>query len=271
VRLALLSDIHGNPIALNAVLDDLAACGGADGFLILGDLVAIGHDPLAVLERLLQLPNARFIQGNTERYVVTGQRPYPSVEAAVRDTRLIGRLVEVAHSFAWTQGVITGGSWLEWLAALPLEQSFTLADGTRLLAVHVAPGQDDGLGIHPRLSDDELSDLVAEAGADLVCVGHTHWPVDRTVRGVRVVNAGSVSNPSALDLRASYALVESTPSGYQVEHRRVVYDVETVITAVEQSRHPAGAYIISHFRGERRPWWADGDDGRELIGATTRG
>jgi len=49
-----------------------------------------------------------------------------------------------------------------------------LPDGTRLLAVHVAPGQDDGSGIHPALSDDELNALVAKASADLVCVGRTH-------------------------------------------------------------------------------------------------
>jgi diadenosine tetraphosphatase ApaH/serine/threonine PP2A family protein phosphatase len=123
----------------------------------------------------------------------------------------------------------------------------------------------------PQLSDDELSALVPQAAADLARVGHTHWPLDRTVSGVRVVNAGSVSKPSALDLRASYALIDSTASGYQVEHRRVPYDVEAVIRADEQSRHPAAAFIISHFRGERRPWWADGANGREFIGGTRGG
>jgi Calcineurin-like phosphoesterase superfamily domain len=102
---------------------------------------------------------------------------------------------------------------------------------------------------------------IAEASADLVCVGHTHWPIDRTVAGVRVINTGSVSNPVALDLRASYALIDATEAGYRVEHRRVAYDVEAVIQAVERSRHPSGGFIISHFRGERRPWWANGRNG----------
>jgi len=255
VRLALLSDIRGDPIALDAVLEDITAHGGADECLVLGDLVAIGHDPLGVLERLARLPVAHFVQGNTDRYVVTGQRPYPSVGEAIRDTRLVPRLVEVAHSFAWTQGVVTAGGWLEWLGALPLEDHFTLADGTRVRAVHVAPGQDEGMGVHPRLSDDELSDVLGGANADLVCVGHTHWPVDRIVRGVRVVNPGSVSNPLASDLRASYAVIDSTHTGYQVEHRRVPYDLDAVIAAIRHSHHPAGEFIISHFRGERQPWW----------------
>jgi predicted phosphodiesterase len=73
MRLALLSDLHGNPIALEAVLADVERCGGADAYLVLGDIVAIGHDPVAVLERLVALPGVRFIQGNTDRYVVTGR------------------------------------------------------------------------------------------------------------------------------------------------------------------------------------------------------
>ena len=78
MRLALLSDLHGNPIALDAVLADIEAKGSVDGYLVLGDLVAVGHDPGCVLERLVRLPGARFVQGNTDRYVVTGQRPYPT-------------------------------------------------------------------------------------------------------------------------------------------------------------------------------------------------
>ena len=81
--------MHGNPIALDAVLADLAAQGGADGYLVLGDLVAIGHDPVGVLERLVALPGVRFVQGNTDRYVVTGQWPYPSLADAAARTELI--------------------------------------------------------------------------------------------------------------------------------------------------------------------------------------
>jgi predicted phosphodiesterase len=89
VRLALLSDLHGNPIALDAVLADIEANGGVDGYLVLGDLVAIGHDPAGVLERLFKLRGARFVQGNTDRYVVSGQRPYPTFADVAADTTLI--------------------------------------------------------------------------------------------------------------------------------------------------------------------------------------
>jgi putative phosphoesterase len=100
-----------------------------------------------------------------------------------------------------------------------------LPDGRRLLAVHVAPGRDDGSGLDPVVSDEELGAQVASADADVVCVGHTHWPIDRTVGGVRVINPGSVSNPLAMDLRASYAMLDCSPTSLAVEHYRVAYDL----------------------------------------------
>jgi hypothetical protein len=71
-----------------------------------------------------------------------------------------------------------------------------------------------------------------------------------------VINTGSVSNPAPPDLRASYVVVDASPSGYTVRHMRVEYDYEEVISAVKRSRHPSGEYIISHFRGHRPPWWS---------------
>src|SRR5687767_12043569 len=106
MKLALLSDIHGNSVALDAVLADIKAQGGVDAHWILGDLVAIGHDPVGVLERLTQLPNARFVRGNTDRYVFAGDRPFPSLTEAEADPKLLSVLVEVAGTMAWTQGAL---------------------------------------------------------------------------------------------------------------------------------------------------------------------
>jgi predicted phosphodiesterase len=127
-----------------------------------------------------------------------------------------------------------------------------------MLGAHAAPGADDGTGIHPGMSADELRSLVADCGADLVCVGHTHWPLDRQVGDVHIVNLGSVSNPWASDWRASYVLLDADAAGYRLRHRRVHYDRQAAIEAVERSRHPAGEYIVSHYRGQRRPPWDQG-------------
>jgi hypothetical protein len=149
MRIALLADIHGNTIALEAVIADIQLFGGAYQFWILGDMAAIGYDPIGVLERLAQLPNACFISGNTEHYLLTGELPHPTPEDVLSEPHLAPALKEVAQSFAWTQGMLTAAGWLPWLAALPLERQTTLPDGTRLLAVHVSPGVVDGEGRFP--------------------------------------------------------------------------------------------------------------------------
>ena len=250
MRLALLSDVHGNPIALEAVLRDVARAGGVDAYWLLGDLVAIGHEPVVVLERLAALPEVRFVRGNTDRYVVTADRPPPTVDDAIADPLLIPRLVRVASSFAWTQGYVTGAGWLDFLASLPLEVRETLPDGTRLLAVHASPGRDDGTGLAEEMDDTALGRRLGRPEADLVVVGHTHRAFDRRVGGVRVVNLGSVSNPVRPDLRASYALLEAHASGCEFELRRVEYDHEAVVEAAQAVQHPAAEFIAAHQRGE---------------------
>jgi predicted phosphodiesterase len=76
VKIAILADIHGNSIALDNVLQDIASQGGVDEYWLLGDYAAIGYDPLGVLQRINALRNARFIHGNTDRYLLAGELPW---------------------------------------------------------------------------------------------------------------------------------------------------------------------------------------------------
>jgi predicted phosphodiesterase len=254
MRVALLSDIHGNSIALDAVLADIARRGGADHYWLLGDLVAMGPDPIGVLERITALPGARFVRGNTDRYVITGERPPPSLDDAATDPSLIPVVAEVAGSFAWTAGCVNGAGWSPWLADLPEEARMTLPDGTRLLGVHASPGRDDGPGLNPRDTDAELAARLAGCEADVVFGGHTHIPIDRTVGSTRAVNLGSVSNPVAPDLRASYVVIEATADGHTIEPVRVEYDHDAVVASLETLKHPGRPWLIAHQRGEIRKY-----------------
>jgi predicted phosphodiesterase len=139
---------------------------------------------------------------------------------------------------------------------LPFEQRLVLPDGTRLLGVHASPGSDER-GVYPGLNEAELTSRFANCAADLVCVGHTHWPMDLRIDEVRVVNLGSVSNPLPPDLRASYVLLESDDTGYRLQHRWVDYDHQAVIAAAEQVRHPVAGYIARYMLGQRRAGWMD--------------
>jgi predicted phosphodiesterase len=253
MRIGIMSDIHGNPIALDAVLEDVEQCGGVDEYWVLGDIVALGHAPVEVLDRLSALPKVRYVRGNTDRYICTGDRPPPSLKEAQADPSLLPVLVEVAGTFAWTQGAVTNAGWLEWLSRLPVELRTVLPDGTTVLGSHASPGHDDGAGFHPGLSEPDLAYLLGDCDADLVCVGHTHQPMDVMVRETRVVNVGSVSNPTPPDLRANYVIVEADTTGYHIENRRVEYKRQDVISAVERLRHPGTEFIVKHMRGLVKP------------------
>ena len=134
---------------------------------------------------------------------------------------------------------------------LPLEVRLTLPDGTRLLGVHASPGRDDGPGIQPGHSDDQLEQRLAGCEADLVIVGHTHVPLDRQVGGIHVINLGSISNPVTPGLQATYAFLDADEQGYRIQLRRVDYDREAVIKAIEHSHHPTPSFLIGFMRGER--------------------
>ena len=108
MRIALLADIHGNSIALDAVLADIQARGVVNGYWILGDLCAVGFDPAGVVERLQALPNTLFIRGNADRYVTSGNLPPPSFEQVRANPDLIPVLAEVIGHFSYVAGCLTG-------------------------------------------------------------------------------------------------------------------------------------------------------------------
>ncbi len=256
MRLALLSDIHGNSLALDAVLNDIQAHGPIDRYVLVGDYLAIGPDPAGVMACLLGLPNAVFVRGNTDHDLIhlwsddLAQANPPQLPHA------LGYFIDVM----WTRGAVNQPDWLDWLAALPIEQRLTLHDGTRLLAVHASPCQNDGAGIHPRRSPQQLRESLSGCQADLVVVGHSHIVMNIHVDGMHVVNLGNVSLPMVAapeynELRASYVLLESNAHGYHLEHRCVDYDHETVIALAKERRHPSAERIARYLRGQNLPWW----------------
>jgi predicted phosphodiesterase len=245
----MISDVHGNRIALEAVVAD-GRSAGVDTWWVLGDLVAIGPDPVSTLHLLRELPGVKFVRGNTDRYVVSGDRPFPHAADVGRDPSLLPLFEAVESSFAWTRDQM-GEQNLEWLAALPASQRLVLDDGTILLGIHASVRSDDGAGITPDVPDADLAALLAGADAHVICGGHTHRATDRRVGEHRAVNLGSVSNPITSDLRASYVVIDHDRDGHHLQHRRIAYDHDAVLARLARSSHPEAHYIASFQRGEQ--------------------
>jgi predicted phosphodiesterase len=247
MKIAIFSDCHGNSIALDAVLGEISEI-GVDACWVVGDLVALGPDPAGCLQRLMRLENALFVRGNTDRYTLTGD--LSASLPAVRDQMPLAdvqQVVEMTRSFAWTRGAVTAAGAYDWLAAIPVEQRVTLPDGTRVLIVHAAPGTDDGTGILPEMSDDEIAEILQGTEADLVIVAHTHQPLDRTVNGVRVVNLGCTALPLLAERRSMWTLLQADENGYTVERRLTPYDVAAVIRAIDDSHHPQAEWLKMRY------------------------
>lgn len=238
-KLAVLADIHGNSVALRAVLSDLARQGGADAIIILGDLAVFGPDPVGVLNLLRQLSSAFYVRGNTDRYLTEGN--YPGQPHGT-DWQ-----AQVLDSFPWTARAL-GRSGLNFLASLPARQLLRLSPQHTILAVHGSPRSDEE-NIRPDTPVAELVPMINGQAYNLLLCAHTHLPCDRMVAGRRVVNVGSVGLPFDGDPRASYALVNLRPGGeYFLQFRRVSYDIEEVVRQLMAFNHPTADVSAYNLR-----------------------
>jgi predicted phosphodiesterase len=244
VRVAVFSDVHGNDLALAAVLQAATAEGLAT-FWCLGDVVAHGPRPAESAARLRGVADLLCVRGNTDRYVLSGDvgGMVPPIDRPT-DADDFRVLADARESFAWTRGCLVGAGHVEWLAGLPLEHRVTLPDGTRVLLVHASPGRDDGPGLALQKSDAELEAAgFDQREADLFLVGHTHIAGERRFSGCHAFNPGPVSLPPSSDANARWAVLEATTSGYTIEHRLTPYDLSHVVQDLALQRHPSAQWL----------------------------
>ncbi len=252
MKLGVIADIHGNDVALRAVLDDAAGY-HVDRWWALGDLVLLGPRPAEVLERLASLPGIAMLRGNTDRYVLTGEQPAPHATAAdaVGRTDLVERYGKMAAGIGWTRGVLDQAGTIDCLAALPARLDLRLPGGTAVLGVHASPGADDGPGIDPHIPDAELLGLLAGCGADVVVGGHTHRQADRLADRIRALNPGSTGLPRPCG-QAGWLLLEDGNDGeLRAEQHSVPFDVGAVVRDLHRRRHPNTEFVEAVLTGAR--------------------
>jgi predicted phosphodiesterase len=222
MRLAVVSDIHANLTALEAVIADLRKT-GADIIVHGGDLMAGGPRPAEVIDRIREL-NWPGVYGNAEEMLWMPHR----VSEILRDPQLhrIRDLV-LTHTIPATLDAI-GDDRLAWLKALPRRWS-----DAGLSVVHAAP--DDVWQIVPaNASDEELDAVYNVLQSKHVVYGHIHTPFIRRLPTFTVANSGAVSLSYDGDRRAAYALID----GQQIQIRRVEYDVEEEIRLLSNTNDP---------------------------------
>lgn len=236
MRIAILSDIHGNLVGLEACLADLQAQGGADIIVAAGDLCMDGPKPKKVLQRLHEL-GAQAVRGNTDRYI-----------GAQSDDEMRGADAADRKQVDWQRKEI-GEKWVSWLRGLPFSLRFG-NDGNQLLVVHANPTTDDE-HLWPGAEDELLDRLIGDEVAGTIAFGHLHIPYTRLWRGKLLVNVASAGLPKDGDPRAAYAILTERAGGWEVRHRRAAFDVKKVATQLADCGIPGSSDLITTLRRHR--------------------
>jgi predicted phosphodiesterase len=230
---ALLSDIHGNSPALEAVLEDVRHA-GCTRLFVLGDIVN-GVDPGGCVALLRAQDGAVCLKGNAEHYTLT-----PDLDRLPRreepEHAILIRLIQWYRSrlsqadIVWLQSLPDIVMWNGWCLVhdSPLDRLFP--ERWRL------PGVDDQYqewffhspGVEPHPTD--LLGWMASQQVSCVFCAHTHMPRMERVDGKLICNTGSAGLPLDGDTRAAWVMAELAPSGFvDVAFRRVAYDVDLIL------------------------------------------
>jgi putative phosphoesterase len=216
LRVAALSDIHGNLPALEAVLSEVERV-GPDLIVSCGD-VASGPMPAETISLLMTLPRSRFVRGNADRGLVDAFDRKPK-------GRMPGPFAD------WCATRITRGQ-RDFLESFESTVMVDDVDGIgRVLFCHGSPRSDEEI-MTAETSLDRMREFMAGLDADLVVCGHTHMQFDRMVDRVRVINAGSVGMPYG-EPGAYWTML-----GPGVRPRRTEYDREAAAARIRAAGSP---------------------------------
>jgi putative phosphoesterase len=212
VKLGVISDVHANRVALEAVLEDMPA---VDELVCVGDVVGYNPWPAECVERVREGCSA-VVRGNHDRNV---------------DSPARYRANRMAHAGLELAAERLSADQRAWVSSLP--RSVDVADG-RLLMVHDHPEHVDRYVRPPDFT--RMRPYLEEY--DGLLLGHTHVQHQATVDGRLVLNPGSVGQPRDGDPRAAYAVVDTVPDPPEAKLHRVEYDVERVQAAVRAQGLP---------------------------------
>jgi predicted phosphodiesterase len=254
MRLAVLSDIHGNLVALEAALADLEAAGEVDEIWCLGDLAVFGSRPAECIRRVRALieehgeKKFKVIGGNTDRYLVTGER-FPAKAAKDEETfqKMVRTWGPINQALLWNAEQISFEDY-EFLAKIVGKELRLKAEGYGpVIGYHAIPGDDEAM-LTPDTAEEEALDAVLDRQGRLGIGGHIHIQMDREVGHWRLVNVGSVGMAYDNPGKVHWGLFTFDDGAVTVDLRSVAYDTGAAIADLEAVGHPAPEWVARTLR-----------------------
>lgn len=246
MRIAVLSDIHGNALALDAVRDDLQR-GGYDRMVCLGDAIQGGPQPAAVVARLRDL-GCPVVMGNADDYLLTGADS--GAEPADDDRRR-----RLAETRAWSLAQLSEAD-RAFIGSFAPTVALDLAGERRLCCFHGSPCSYDDV-LLPVAPDDDFARLLAPCAGMIATGGHTHVQFVRQFPdGTFFFNPGSVgfawrhgqaAGQFRADPWAEYATLDSDGGWIALAFHRVPFDVVAYRAIIRESGTPHTAYMLAQY------------------------
>ena len=219
MKIAIISDIHGNMEAMNSVLGDIEK-ENCQKIFCLGDLAMAGPEPIQAIDeikRLMQNPDFTIIQGNTDEMLSS---------FSFDIFNKIVELNEVMGQAYLADSKLLTDEYKSFLASLPKTKEIEIS-GIKILLVHGSPRRNNE-NIYPDLKLEDVEEMLKGVDADVIFCGHTHMPCGyQTNTEQTVVNVGSVGRPFSEEPKSCYAIMEidEKASTFQIKHKFVEYDV----------------------------------------------
>lgn len=213
MKIAVISDIHGNMPALENVLKDIKSQ-NCEKILCLGDLALAGPQPDKVINFIKKQEDWEVIQGNTDKLI--GDFQLQTLENLKSNFSVMGNALEEEVQMLTKEQK-------EYLKNLPAQKTLII-DGVKILAVHGSPRRNNE-DILPDRPISEIEEIFKDTTADLIFCGHTHIPCGyQTKFKQTIVNAGSVGRPMTKNALPCYAVAKIKDGNFSIEHRLVDYD-----------------------------------------------
>ncbi|MBQ9246575.1 metallophosphoesterase family protein [bacterium] len=220
MKIAIISDIHGNIDALDSVLNDIKQ-EECTKIFCLGDIAMAGPEPKETIKKihaLMQSKDFYIIQGNTDKMLSVFS--FDTLNAITETNAVMG-------SAYLADSKLLSNEEKTFLAELPETKEVELF-GTKILLVHGSPRKNNE-NIYPNMKIEEIEEIIKDTKADIIFCGHTHLPCGyQTNTNQTVVNVGSVGRPFSESPDSCYVVMEidENTGAFQIKHKFVKYDVE---------------------------------------------
>jgi putative phosphoesterase len=242
MRIALISDLHANEVALRAVLADIDKI-GCDEVICLGDVATLGPQPNAVIQ-LLRERTTRRILGNHDDFMLNPGLIHSYTEVPV-----------VVESVEWCRARLSSDE-VEFLRTFSPNLEIPLGGDATLVLYHgtLRSHMEDLLATTP---PEEVDEMLMHRRGTIMAGGHTHLQMARQHNGILIVNPGSVGlpfrehpigRPPTLLRQAEYATIEANNGTIGVQLRRVTVDRTAMAAAVASTDNPINHYLLEQYR-----------------------